>query len=68
MKKLALLLIVVVGLFVVGCTPTETAAQRNRRIAGITDINARMMVEDWDHIWLYERSSSLTEWHPHVGY
>jgi hypothetical protein len=68
MKKYLLLLILLAGTFVVGCTPTESASERNRRIAGITNMNMRMAVEDWDHIWLYERSSQLTEWHPHVGY
>jgi hypothetical protein len=50
-----------------GCTPTETSAQRERRISQITDLQMRMAVEDWDYIWLYEKNSGCTQWHPWVG-
>lgn len=68
MKKFLLVLVVLAAAFFAGCTPTETFQERNRRICEITDINLRMAVEDWDHIWLYDRSSQLSQWHPHVGY
>ncbi len=68
MKKLLILLVLVlVGYVAAGCTMTETAAQRRRRISQITDLQLRMLVEDWDYLWLYERNSGATPWHTWVG-
>lgn len=70
MKKLALLLILCLVSVMAGCcsTLTESAAERNTRYRDITQLNARMAVEDWDYLWLYERESMLTQWHPHAGF
>jgi hypothetical protein len=42
-------------------------SERNRRIIGITNMNARGIIEDWDTIWLYDRNSYATQWHPWIG-
>lgn len=68
MKKLAVMLVLMAGTFMSGCTLTETASERHRRILPQKDIEARQFVEDWDYFWLQERNSQLTQWHPYVGY
>lgn len=68
MRKLTVLLVLCLAFLMTGCTLTESAKERNRRIYGVTALNSRMLVEDWDYIWLNERSSQLTQWHPHLGY
>lgn len=67
MKRLMLLLVLVAGCLMPGCTMTETAAQRNRRVSQITDLQMRMLVEDWDYLWLYEHNTQMSQWHPWVG-
>ena len=71
MKKLLSLSILCLAMFftgaLAGCTVTETQAQRNTRLKSITDLQMRMLVEDWDYLWLYERSSGMTQWHTRVG-
>ncbi len=69
MKKLCMLLVLcLAGLMMSSCTPTETWRQHNQRYCDITRMNNRMLVEDWDYIWLYDRSSMLTNWHMHIGF
>lgn len=67
MKKLLALLALCLVTWTAGCTITETAAERNRRIANVWDIQGKMMVEDIDYFLLLERSSNLSEWHTHIG-
>jgi len=67
MKKLILLLVLLGVLTSTGCTLTETAAERRRRTYQITNLQMRMMVEDWDYIWLYDHNTQMTQWHPWVG-
>ena len=68
MKKILLLLVLFVGSAMLsGCTLTETSEERSRRIGLINDLQLRMMVEDWDYLWLYERNTQTTQWHPWVG-
>ncbi len=80
MKHLLILLVLVVGSVCAGCScggasrseygcPTlvESRQERNTRIADICNLQARMLVEDWDYLWLAERNSYLTQWHPRVG-
>jgi len=45
----------------------ESSEQRTRRISHIDEFNRRMFADDWDAIWLYERSSFLMPWVPRVG-
>jgi len=69
MKRLLVwLLLAVVFLSGLGCaTVTESTGDRTRRISQISDLQMRMLVEDWDYFWLFERNSTLTSWHPWVG-
>ncbi len=67
MKKLLAAILIVAGSFLIGCTVTETAQERNVRLKQVTDLNSRMLVEDWDTFWLYDNNSRLSQWHPYVG-
>jgi len=67
MKKLLLLLILCAASAVGGCSLNQDSKERQRRMANISDLQMRMLVDDWDHIWLMERNSRLTQWHPMVG-
>ena len=39
---------------------SDSDIQRQRRIDAINNLNKRMLVDDWDAFWLYERTSRLT--------
>ena len=68
MKRLIILLVLIAGSFVLsGCTMTETKADRHRRLRLITNLQARMLVEDWDYLWLMEHNTETTPWHSWVG-
>ena len=45
----------------------DDTAERSRRLADITNLNTRMLVDDWDAVWMYERTSSLTIYKTHIG-
>ncbi len=45
----------------------EGTSQRHRRIKYINNVNTRMLVDDWDMIWLQESSIRLTPYIIHVG-
>ena len=62
-----MLIVVAAGFLLTGCTVVESPDVRNRRAKEISDLQMRMMVEDWDYIWLYERNTGTTQWHPWVG-
>ena len=69
MKKLLIpLIFLVVSLIAAGCsTMTEPREERNRRLSQISDLQMKMLVEDWDYLWLYERNTGMTRWCPWVG-
>ncbi len=68
MKRLLIVFVVILGTFAMtGCTVTETRTERKRRISQINDLQLRMLVEDWDYLWLYERNAATTQWNPWVG-
>jgi len=67
MVRFLVILILCAAILLPGCTVTETTQQRHRRLAQVTDINSRMMVDDWDYVWLYDHSSTLSEWHTQIG-
>ncbi len=72
MKRLLILLVLVLGsCFLLGCKPpatlVESGYERNRRIRHISELQLKMLVEDWDYLWLYERNASTTQWRPWVG-
>lgn len=65
---LIILLALTASIFLSGCsTLVETPEARNRRYKQITNLQMKMLVEDWDYFWMYERSSSASQWHPWVG-
>lgn len=66
MKKFLMALVMFVGLLS-GCTVTETAEEHARRQNVQLEIQLREMVEDFDYVWLFERESRMTMWHPRVG-
>ena len=68
MKTFLLLLVLCLGAFLAGCGLVTSEEEHNQQIKGITDLQARQMVDDWDYIWLYERNSRMTYWHPRLGY
>ena len=67
MKKLLILLTLCVANLLAGCGMVDTYAERNRRIRHINQLQARMIVDDWDVIWLQDRSANMTYWHPRIG-
>jgi hypothetical protein len=67
MKKLFTLMMILAGLAISGCTVTETASERHRRLGSIYNLQARMAVEDWDAIWLQDRVTYLTPWRVREG-
>ncbi|MFW6133484.1 MAG: hypothetical protein ACOC8F_06265 [Planctomycetota bacterium] len=70
MKKIALLLIltVCVSVCLTGCGVNDTHSERWKRYQRINEDYAQQAVDDWDHLWLYDRSSRLSEWYPRVAY
>lgn len=68
MKKLLLMLVLCVILITSGCSMTDTAGERNRRILQISDLQSKMLVDDVDYFLLIDRSSRLTRWHARVGH
>ena len=68
MKKLLIVFVLILGtLTITGCTVTETAVMRERRLDQITDLQFRMLIEDWDYFWLYDRNTATTPWNTWVG-
>lgn len=45
----------------------DESDERSRRLAHISNLNTRMLVDDWDACWMYERTSSLTSYKTHIG-
>jgi len=66
MRKL-ILLILCVAFIIGGCGLTDSTQQRHRRMLQITNLQSRMLMDDWDYVWLYDRNSWLTEYHPRIG-
>lgn len=72
MKKMALLLALFLASFAAGCYNSgnlvETGAERKGRIAMQHSLDCKQIPDDWDYLWLQERNSRLTQWHPIAGY
>lgn len=45
----------------------ESDAERQRRIYNIDNFNKRMLIDDWDTLWSYEKSSHLTYYDGYIG-
>ena len=69
MKKALIWLVLAVAVFgASGCsTPVMSGGDRWRTYKSITVMQWKMLNEDWDYLWLMERSTMLTQWHPHIG-
>lgn len=67
MKKLLVMLVLCLAAVLAGCTLDETRAEHGRRLLQITDVQLRMLVEDWEEFWLYDKSTTLSRWHVRVG-
>ncbi len=69
MKKIILLLVLFVSVFLIGCGDgvAENQTIRTRRIATIKDINDRQIQDDSDEFWLIDRNSGLMEWNVYIG-
>lgn len=70
MKTALVAVILILGSLLAGCCGNliETPKERERRICLQTELQFKMLVDDWDYLWLQERASRLTQWHPYVGY
>ncbi len=71
MKKALLLLAVMICLtsLMGGCDGVvDSYNERMQRARHIDDIQTRMLVDDWDYLWLSERNSRLSEWNPRFGH
>jgi len=66
MKRLALLVALFIGVFMVGCKPpsgvARTGEERQRSLKNAMDLQLRMMVDEWDDFWLTDRASYMSYW------
>ncbi len=69
MKKVILLLVLFVSVFLVGCGSgvVDSRADRNRRIAAVLDLNDRQIRDDSDEFWLVNQNCNLMEWNLYIG-
>lgn len=44
-------------------TPVDTKEERQLRLDMMSDLQARQMQDDWDYIWLVEKSARTSPWH-----
>lgn len=68
MKRLGILMVLCFSFLLAGCTLVDSPHQRARRQVLTVDLQSRALLEDWDYLWLMERNTYLTQWHPRVGY
>jgi hypothetical protein len=64
MKRVALLLVLVGGLFALtGCeTPGYSAQENNQNVSRNYGFDLRQTTDDWNFLWLQDHPSRLTEW------
>ena len=64
MKRVALLLVLVGGLFATtGCeTPAYSARENMQNVTRNYGIDLRQTTDDWNFLWLQDRPSRLTPW------
>ena len=67
LKKRLVVLLLVAGACLSGCTMAETYSERNRRIENVVRIQSRMLVEDWDYLWLLDKPTYLNPHHVRTG-
>lgn len=69
MKKAVLLLVLLVGLFSVGCGPSmKYSADERARVRKMSwDVQYRAMKDDLDYLLLLDRNTRLSEYHVYIG-
>jgi hypothetical protein len=71
MKKFFLILLLVIGPVLAGCSNNTgmvaDSEERNRRLSAVHDIDERQLVDDWDEFWLFDQNLKLTDWHVFIG-
>ena len=68
MKKLTVVFILCLATLFTGCTLMDTPSQRSRAILQGMSLDMRAAVEDFDYLFLINRNSALTQWHPRTGH
>lgn len=69
MRKLfaVLCLMLLAAAFTPGCTPVDTAREREFRILQSWDMDLKMFNDDVDDVLMNRRPSKLSRWHTHIG-
>jgi hypothetical protein len=68
MKKLAVMLVVVAASLLTGCTGmVDSPRDRYVRYRNINELRQRMLVDDWDYLWLMEQNEELSPYHAKIG-
>ncbi len=44
-------------------TLVDTKEERALRLSMMEDIQSRQAQDDWDYLWLVDKSSTLSQWH-----
>lgn len=71
MKKLLTALVLftcVAGCMLPGCTSVETTEEHVGRLAIQSDLQFRLLVDDFDSFWMFDRNCRLTRWPNRVGW
>ena len=68
MKRLLVVLLVLGSMVMGGCASvTQTPQERDRRILQLSNLQMKMLVEDWDYLWLVDHNTRTTPWHSRIG-
>ena len=68
MKKLLIVLVLLLGCFMGGCDGVMYNRRgRSFRNSMIVNHQSRVLVDDIDYFWLFERNTRFSEWHYRVG-
>lgn len=68
MKKLAVMLTIVAASLLTGCTGmVDSPRERYVRYKNINEMRQRMLVDDWDYLWLMEQNEELSPYHAKFG-
>lgn len=76
MRKAEALILLALGVALIGtmcgcgvCPGVmDTAQERNQRIVQESDLQMRMIVDDFDRLMLLDKSSRLMPWYSRVGF
>jgi excinuclease UvrABC helicase subunit UvrB len=65
---ITLVLVLLAVVCISGCSTPETYSERVFRISQSQQLDMRMIIDDFDYVFLLERNSSLSKWHQRLGY